>query len=240
MANSKPKAPTYRTPRGTFKFPRLGEPDTKFNAAGEYSVKLVLGAEAAAAFIAKFAETHATAIKDGKKAYAELPVATRKKLDAKGGFTANPLGTPVYNDAEEETGEFEFNFKMTASGEVKNGPRAGQKWTRKPAVFDSQGKPMDGKKVWGGSVGIIAFVLGVSKDTGRPGYFIPGTGAAGLKFGLDAAQIITLVQGGNKDAKGYGFENEEGGYTDEGSALPEETPTGETEQTGTGDGSSDF
>jgi hypothetical protein len=232
------KAPTFKSPKGTFKFPRLGEPDTKFKEEGEYSVKLVLDAAAAAKLGEKLEPLHAQAVKDGKAAYAALPVASRKKLDAKGGLTINQLFTPVYGDDEQETGEVEINIKMTASGVRK---KDGKPWKRSPAVFDAAGNKMDGKKVWGGSVGIVAFEVGTDVKTGRPGYFIPGTGACGLSLRLQAVQVIELVSGGQKSAKSYGFEQEEG-YEDEGSALDNEAgaPAEAGDPGPQGDGSSDF
>jgi len=92
---------------------------------------------------------------------------------------------------------------MAASGEVKNGPKKGQKWSRKPMIFDAAGQPM--RKVpdiYGGTIGRVRFSL-------RP-YFIKGTGAAGLKLALEAVQIIDLVSGGQRSASSCGFEAEEG------------------------------
>jgi hypothetical protein len=226
MAAPRKKAPTFTTPAGTFKFPRLGTPDTKFKAEGEFSVKFLIAKDAAAGLLAKLEPLHKAAIENGKAEYAGLPVATRKKLDAKGGFTANPLFNVVYDDNEEETGEIEIVFKMAASGEYKSGPKVGQKWTRKPAVFDARMKPMSGDKVWGGTVGKVSFEIGLNKQ-GEPGYFIPGTGAAGLTLRLQAVQVIELVSGGQKTASAYGF-GEEDGYADEGSTpAADESETGE-------------
>jgi hypothetical protein len=239
MAAPRKKAPTFTTPAGTFKFPRLGTPDTKFKAEGEYSVKFIIAREAAAGLLAKLEPLHAAAIDTGKAEYAGLPVATRKKLDAKGGFTANPLFNVVYDDNEEETGEVEFVFKMAASGEYKSGPKVGQKWTRKPAVFDARMKPMAGDKVWGGTTGKVSFEVGLNKQ-GEPGYFIPGTGAAGLTLRLQAVQVIELVSGGQKTASAYGFGEEEG-YADEGNAPADETDeTGGKPAEAAGDGEQEF
>jgi hypothetical protein len=230
----------FSTTKGTFKFPRLGTPDTKFKPEGEYSVKFVTNREASAGLLAKLQPLHDSIAKRGKKLYAELPVASRKKLDAKGGFQINPLFNVVYNDAEEETGEIEFNFKMSASGEYKNGPRAGQKWSRKPAVFDAKLKPMDGSKVWGGTVGKVSFEVGTDKE-GEAGYFIPGTGAAGLSLRLKGVQIVTLVSGSGGDAKSMGFEEEDGYEGDEEKPEAEEKETGEEAGEGEeSDGSEDF
>lgn len=217
MADNRPKPKQFKTPKGTFKYPRLGEADTKFKENGEFSVKLVLSAENAGVLEAKLKPLHDAAVVFGKAEYAKLPVATRKKTE----FKVQPLSTPVYDDAENETGEVEFNFKMTASGVSK---KTGKAWARKPNIFDAKGQPMDGKKVWGGSVGIVAF------EVGEP-YYTTAAGA-GISLRLNAVQVIELVSGGQRAASDYGFD-EEDGYTDEGSVLPEETGT-------EGDGSADF
>lgn len=233
---AKVKAPTFTTCRGVFKYPRLGEPDTKFKAEGEYSVKFITTRADMGALLDKLEVMHADAVKRGKAAYAALPVATRKKLDQKGGFTANPLFNVVYDEAEEETGEIEFNFKLAASGTYKSGPKAGETWTRKPAIFDAGTKPMKGDKIWGGSEGKVSFEVGIDKD-GSPGYFIPGTGAAGLSLRLQAVQVLDLVSGGQRNAGSFGFGAEDGyssadedtseeaaanGFTNEGTASVED------------------
>lgn len=225
MAGKRPEAPKFNTPKVTFKFPRLGVADTKFKAEGEYSVKVVGPKAAFAALIAKLEPLHKEAVKRGKAAYAALPVATRKKLDAKGGFTINPLFNLVYDDDEKETGEIEMNIKMVASGTYKSGPKQGKTWTRKPSVYDSKMKPMDGSKVWGGSKGYVSFEVGIDKD-GQPGYFIPGTGAAGLSLKLQAVQVIELVQGGSRSASDYGFAEEEG-HEDDGKSVEKNETAGE-------------
>lgn len=206
MSEKRKKAPSFVTPRGTFVFPRLTEADTKFKAAGEYSVKLRLTKDAAADLVKALAPMHAEAVKTGKKEYAALKVETRKKLDAKGGFNVVPLFTPCYDDDENETNEIEFNFKMTASGESK---KTGKKWERRPVIFDAKGKPMGNVQVWGGTIGKVSFDVGLNKE-GEPGYFIPGTGSAGLSLRLNSVQVLDLVSKGERSAASYGFSEEEG------------------------------
>lgn len=217
MADKRKQNPKFRL-RGAFVFPRLGEPDTKFNPAGAYTVRVRVDEETADKLLAQLNPLHAEAASDGKEKYAALPVASRRKLEAKGaGFVLNGLRTPVYDDEENETGEWDFNFKMVASGVYAKGPKTGQKWTRKPAVFDAKGKPMDGSKVWGGSEGVVVFEA-------RP-YFVSGTGAAGLSLQLEAVQVIDLVTGGQRTAKGYGFEEEEGYEDEDAPASPSKEST---------------
>ena len=63
--------------------------------------------------------------------------------------------------------------------------------------------------IWSGTTAKVSFSVGLNKE-GVPGYFIPGTGAAGLKLKLLAVQIIDLKSGGERSADSYGFGAEEG------------------------------
>jgi ssDNA-binding protein len=198
-------APQFTSFKGTFKYPKLNEPDTKFKAEGEYSVKLI-GNEsdpAVQALMGKLVPMHQAAVNRGK--------ALIKKGKS---LSVNPLFNVVYDETTEEpTGEVEFTFKMAASGTYKNGPKAGQKWTRKPGLFDAKGNAMaNAPSIWGGTVGKVSFEVGVDRESGEPGYFVPGTGTAGLSLRLLAVQVIDLVSGGQRTAAGYGF-GEEDGYT---------------------------
>ncbi|UYO47828.1 hypothetical protein KQX64_17875 [Rhodopseudomonas palustris] len=204
------------SPKLRFKYPKLNEPDygTKEfpKPDGEFSTKAVgrLDDPEVQAFIAKWQPLHDEAIKRAEAEFAKLPVATRKKL---GKVTVNPLYTELYDEeTEEPTGEVEFKFAMQASGTYKSGPKQGKKWHRKPDIFDAKGNKMNpAPSIWGGTIGRVAFEVGTDKE-GQPGYFIPGTGAAGLTLRLAAARIIELVSEGSKDASAYGFDDEEDGY----------------------------
>jgi hypothetical protein len=196
-------APQFTSFKGTFKFPKLNEPDTKFDQAGVYSVKLIGNAEdpSVQALIAKLKPMH------------EAAQARAKALVKKGkALSVNPLYNEVFDETTEEpTGEIEFNFKMSASGTYKTGPKAGQTWTRKPGLFDAKGNALkNAPSIWGGTVGKVSFEVGVDRESGEPGYFVPGTGACGLSLRLLAVQIIDLVSGGQRTAAGYGFGEEEG------------------------------
>ncbi|WP_043879582.1 DUF2815 family protein [Azorhizobium caulinodans] len=214
MAGKKSKDPSFTSPKGTFKFPRLTEPDFKYKAEGEYSLKLIVPRPEAQPLIDKLQPLWDEAIDAGKAAFKELPVATRKKMEAQGkGFTANPFFSPVYGDDEEETGEVEFKFSMTHSGEYKKGPKAGQKWTRSPSLFDAKGKPLPKSvQIWGGTLGRVSFEVAP--------YWVPGQASAGLSLRLKAVQVIDLVSGGQRSASSYGF-TEEDGYQ-----APDDEPEG--------------
>lgn len=227
----KKKKVIFTSPKGTLKWPKLTEPDYGNNEYpkpdGEYSTKLVMveSAPATQEFIELLQPLYDDAMDEAKEAFKKLKVATRKKL---GSVTENPLFTVVYDEeTEEPTGEIEFKFACTASGLRKKGPKKDTRWHRQVPLFDAKGKIMKpAPDVWGGTVAKVSFET-------RP-YFIPGTGAAGLKLALEATQVIDLVQGGVRSADQYGFGEEEGyEYSEEDAPKPEE---GNEEFSGEGTG----
>lgn len=227
MANKKPKNPEFVSPRGTFRYPKLTEPDYGTDEFpkpdGEYSVRLILSQADAQPMLDKLQPMLDAAIADAEAKFKELPVASRKKLKA---VTVNELFQEEYDqDTEEATGNFIFKFAMKASGVTKDK----KPWSRKPVIFDAKGKKLvNPPPVWGGTEGKVAFEV-------RP-YFITGTGAAGLKLGLNAAQIIELVSGGGRDAEGYGFGEEDGFAADDdddavaGGTFPTDSTSDSTEE----------
>ena len=236
------KAIKMTTPKATFKWPKLTEPDYGTNdypnPDGAYSVKLIFNESDPAfqAFRAKIEKAHAAAVELGKEKFAELKVATRKKL---GDVSINDPFTTVYDqETEEPTGEVEMKVAMKASGVVKKGPRAGKKWNRKPELFDAKGKPMlKVDAIWGGTVGKVSF------SYMPDGYFVPGTGAVGIAFQLEAVQVIDLVSGGQRNAGAFGFD-EEDGYEHEDKPDEDEDEDGFEDETdgtdGDPDGAADF
>jgi hypothetical protein len=240
MAEKK-KLPSFVTPKGVFKFPKLNNPDrgTKEypKPDGEYSVKLVVRQDdpAVVAFLEKLQPLFDEAVEAAEKEFKGLKVETRKKLKE---VKVNPLFTTLYDkETEEPTGEIEFKFAMKASGKYsERHPKAGQRWQRKPTIFDAKGKPMTkAPDIWGGTIGKVSFEASP--------YFIPGTGAAGLRLALQAVQVIELRTAGSRSAKEYGFGEEEGfeyeepteeSFGDETSGTESETESS-TEKAASGD-----
>lgn len=183
--------------KGTFVYPKVNKPDTKFKNEGQYQVRLRVPAEQAQPVMDRIdalaqealAETKATLIEQGKKVQAaKLSLAKDKPY------------RPALDDDGNETGEIEFNFKMTASGVDKDG----RSWTRAPKFFSASGKELKGEdipQVWGGTVGRVS-------GTFNP--FCTAIGA-GVSLRLGAIQIIELVTGGGGgDAASMGFGAEDG------------------------------
>lgn len=202
--NKKPKKIIQTSPRGVFVgYPKLAQADTKFKAEGEYSVKLALPADhpwatKTIAAITKMAdEKLAEMVKNDDRP------AGKKKAEPWKLNDSLPYANELDKDSGEETGRVVFSFKATASGVYKSGPRKGEKWNRKIALFDAKGQPAAGVNPWGGSEGCVSFEM-------IP-YAVSAKIGAGVKLGLEAAQIIKLVQGGERDAAGYGFAAQEDG-----------------------------
>jgi hypothetical protein len=214
------------TPKGVAKFPRLNKPDTKFNAAGVYSVKLVLSeedatplmeainTEAQKAFDAEVERLN----KAGKKA-----LATKLKL-------ADPSYEPEVDADGEETGNVVFNFKTNASFVNKQGETIHKEVT----MFDAKGVKLEGKKraeIWGGSELKVAFAL-------MP-YANAATKTVGVSQRLNAVQVLKLVSGGGASAESYGFGKEEGF---EASEVEDDSPfsdSKDSEQDGAGSSQED-
>lgn len=195
------KRPTYTSPKGIFRYPSLNKPDYGNEECpkpkGEFKVQLVMSRDEAEEFIAKLQPIFDEAVREGEEKFAKLPVAQRKKLKE---MTVNDLYNEIFDkESEEPTGEVFFKFGTAASGENTKG----EKWTRKIPLFDAKGKPLNKPPaIWGGTVGKVSFEAAP--------YFVTGTGTAGLKLYLIAAQVIDLVSQGSRDAAGYGFGAEDG------------------------------
>jgi hypothetical protein len=240
---AKKKDPEFRTPRCVWDYPKIDKVDygTKEypKPNGEYSIqaRLKADAETTKALLAHLEPLFQQAIDEGKAAFKELKVDARKKLEAKNGKSGiqiNNLFTTLYDqETEEPTGEIRFKFAMAAAGEYKDkGTGKTKRWTAKPHVFDAKGQPIvKVPEVWGGSEGIVAF-------SARP-YFIAGTGAVGVKLKLMAAQLLKVVQGGGRDASGFGFGQEEGGYEHTDSVGDDDTSTADDADTSDKDSQAD-
>lgn len=172
------------SPKGTASWPKLNEPDTKFDAKGVFSVGLRMSAEAAAPMIATLTKMY-------EDFYAEKVKELKKKLK-KSDFPWKE----VTNDAGNETGEIEFRFKMVAKVDTKDGRTIEQR----PILFDAKMRPMN-DRVGGGSTIRVGFEPHL--------WEVPATGV-GLSLRLKAVQVIELKEFGGRTAKDFGFAEEEG------------------------------
>jgi hypothetical protein len=206
------------SPKGTFVFPKLNEPDYGSRdypvPNGQYVVRLrVLKSDPKVqAFIAKLEGVLAKVEQTARAKFAELKVKTRKELQEKNGesgIKANKLFSEIYDEeTEEPTGEIEFKFQMPAKVITK--PRDGKPsrtLTFKPIIVDARGLPIPDSKlppIWGGTEGIVSF------EYQEDGYFVEGSGMYGVKLRLLGTQILTLRSGGERNAASLGFTQQEG------------------------------
>lgn len=193
---AQPKRPKFISPKGPFSWPKLTVPDTKFKPEGEYSVKLILDSDSPECkrLIKQIDEAAAESLAENKAKAKNA--AEAKKWETKSVPYAEVLDT----ETGDPTGQTEFTFKMTASGTSK---KTGKDWKRQPSLFDAKGKPLAGKdlKIGGGTIGKISY------EQMKWGTLQLG---ASVKLALEGAQIIDLKEWGSRDAKSFGFEEEEG------------------------------
>ena len=114
---------------GIAQYPRLNNPDTKFDELGIYKADIVMSAEAAAPIM---------------KALAVIFKAHTGKAPAKSG---NTMWEPALDDEGEETGEILFKMRIKNRMSKKGGV-----WDRRPLAIDAKKKPLDESiQIWGGS-----------------------------------------------------------------------------------------
>jgi len=206
----KTKSIRLTSPKGTAVYPWINEPDRRFDSNGVYSMTLRLTAsdKSTADFIAsikKVASEHFEAVtKETKK--------KPKKAD---------LPIKMVTDEEgNETGEVDIKFKLKAVG------GSGDKtWKQKPALFDSQGKPM-AERVGGGSVVKVGCEISP--------FFSPTIGV-GATLRLKAVQVIDLKEFGGSSSDSW-FSKEDGFVSSaEQSKETEEEETSDSEETAASD-----
>jgi hypothetical protein len=177
------------TPVGTAKWPYLVEPDTKFNADGEYRVELVLDAgEEAEDLFAKVA-----AFRD--KAAAEV-----KK--ASGGKAVKIA--PSFPVVRNEDGTISVKAKLKA----KVSSKAGRSWEQRPAIFDAKGNPIK-TEIRIGSGSRLRLSLEVAP------FNSPAIGGCGVSARLRGAQVIEIREPRATSASDFGFGAEDSGFVTE-------------------------
>jgi hypothetical protein len=206
---SKSDKVSVTSPLCTFIWPNLSSIDygtDKYpKEDGEYNVRGSLdGSDKTVRAFMKKLDDLVTISKDAaEEAFSELPIKSRKEIEAKGGVRAgNPYNVVYDEETEQPTGMIEFRAKMKASGTRK---KDGTVWTSKPALFDAFARPLPkGVKISGGTKGYVAFDC--------VPYFVAATGEYGIAKYLTGVQIIELVSGGQRSADSLGFAAQEGGF----------------------------
>jgi hypothetical protein len=187
------------TPVGVSQFCWLNVPDTKFDETGHYKTNLIVNAKEGQAIVKSINEEVKKAVTIGAE-----------KANGKEVKKANLPFEEEYIEGK-PTGNIIFKFKTKAKIITKDGKVI----PNKVAIFDSQGKPMTDISIWSGSQMKVSAEL-------IP-YFTAMAGA-GVSLRLRAVQITKLVEGGNANSAGHGFDKVEDGYV-----APEADKTFENE-----------
>lgn len=194
---------SYYTPRGVAIFPSVTEPDYKFKAEGEYHVRLRLAPDApgldalikaADDLIDEAYEAKAEQLRKEKKG------ALLKELKK----APNPIKPELDPETGDETGFVVLRASMKARIDIKNGPKAGTSFEKKPDLFNAKGKSLHNPpKIGNGS----EMKLNVTPMD----YFMAKGTEVGVRFELNAAQILVARDsGGERGADYYGFGEEDG------------------------------
>lgn len=179
----------FMSPTGVAVWPKLGQPDTKFNPdGGDFTISVQLSAEEAAPLIEQFEKYREAAVADYRK---------DGKIKQKARVKAGSLPIKPETDKEgAETGNFLFSAKMKHI--VR--PRNGEPFKQRPKVFDSQGKLMPPDIGGGSRVKVAADIFP---------YLL--SGAVGVTARLKAVQVLEFKASGQSFA-GFGFSKENEGF----------------------------
>ena len=195
------KAKKVVSPAGIAVYPRLNEPDTKFDPDGTYHVKLRADSDEPA--IAKHIEQIDAWHEESRaKQYEELLAADNKYKTPAAVKKVCKDGDKPYTYETDEDGEDTnivlFSYKMKSQVTAR---KDGKVYTFKPVYIDAHKKVLKGDaipQIWGGSELKIRFepILWNSVKLG-----------ASVQLRMDAVQILNLVEGGESTE---GFDEEEG------------------------------
>lgn len=211
MLRDRKDYPRLYTPRGTGIWPALNEPDYKFKANGEWHARLRLAPDTPG-----LAELVATAEQILDEAYEAKKSELLK--DKKGALLkelkkALPVVKPeVDMETGEETGFVILRAALPFRIDIKNGPKAGTSFEKKPDLFNAKGQQLKNPpKIGNGS----ELKLSVTPMD----YWFPKDKTIGVSFELNAVQVLRAVDsGGQRSADFYGFGEEEGDDIQDGEA----------------------
>ena len=192
------------SPKGVFVYPRLNQPDTKFDPDGTYHLKIRCDSDEPeiAGFIEKIDKWHAESMAEFKDVLANTDnpklksAAAKKKAYVDGD---KPYSYEVDDDTGEDTNIVLFSFKMKAHVTSR---KTGKSYDFTPTILDAGKKVLKGDaipSIYGGTVGKVRFepILWNSVKLG-----------ASVQLRMDAVQILELVSSG-EDTGGF---DEEDGY----------------------------
>lgn len=181
--NSKKKTLRFITAKGIAQYPWIFDPDTKYDADGQYHIQLIVAKEDAKDMIQRL-----SAMLDEFKAQTEKE--KNKKVGTMDFFEETPEGDSV-----------QFKFKQKRVLRRKDGSTL----EVKIPVFDSCGGAVSANSKMGtGSTVKVCY-------SPLP-YYNAVTKSVGLSLRLVAVQVLNLVSYEGGSAKAFGFSDEEGGY----------------------------
>lgn len=209
MSNNNNDRIKIASPKGVAVFPRLNQPDTKFKAEGEYTVKLAFAADDED-YLKLKARLEKIRDEQFAKFISENP--KKKRAEVADVFT---LETDKEGD---ETGRELLTFKMRASGVSK---KTGKPFTLKPAIFNAAKSDLTDNppSIGGGSVLRVNFE--------PSGAFVESAKKFYLSLRMNGVQIIELKEFGGRSADSMGFDEEEG-YDGEGAEKPSRNSSSES------------
>lgn len=184
--NTKKKAVRYITAKGIAQYPWIFEPDTKFDADGQFHIQLIVPKEDAKEMIKRLSDM-----------LDEFKDKTEKEKGKK-------VGKMDFFDETPEGDSVQFKFKQKRVLRRKDGSSV----EVHIPVFDSRGGCVTAESKMGtGSTVKVCY-------SPLP-YYNAVTKSVGLSLRLVAVQVLSLVQYSAGAAEGFGFSKEEGGYVND-------------------------
>lgn len=208
--------------RGRAIWPHTHAPDKKFKKEyGEFRIKVAADEAGAQEHVARIEDAIKAEFAEAKKRFSEDAKNKGKTFEKQKG---GKLADRAYSEGEgDDAGTVIFNIKSPAGGKRQDGTE----WTRQIAVFDAKRAPLPaGTRVGGGSDVKVAYSL-------NP--FATAIGV-GVSLRLEAVQVLELKTF-ERDAKSFGFDEEEGfavNETEESTTTVDADETDEAAQPATG------
>lgn len=214
MLRNRNDYPSLITPAGTVAWASIDEPDFEYKDSGEFHVRVRFDGD-----------TDLSAIQDAAQeildeAYAqkaeELAKEKKGALLKKLHKVEDIIKPELDRESGEPTGFYTIRAGMRHRIEVTKGKYAGKTFEKYPDVFDARGVKLK-KRPRIGSGSTVKVSVRIME------YFISKDGEMGIRFELEAVQIIKLVQGGSRDAASYGFAQEAGDAIEESGGFGDES-----------------
>ena len=232
-------AKVLSAPKGEALYPRLGSPDTKFDADGTYHVKMKYDTdnEQIAAFTKQIDVWYDEAIAEAiAKVQADHKEKTGNDMSDKVAAKKVKLADKPYSFIEDDEGEdtnfIVINFKMKAKAKNR---KTGEEFELKPAIFGAGRDALEGKQIpsiYSGSVLKVGYT---------PQKWFTSQLGASVRLRLEAVKIIDLVSSAKGNADNYDFGDDDEGYVPPtGDAAAAFAGDDDTPAKGDDDGTGDF